>query len=121
MHPEPLAPVLPGHRVLDELVLLEVLGLAAGPEAGRPHLHAVLRALVPRELLEDRPSIILGRQAQQEASSLMMLATVCRQEPVALLCSYSNSGVPFIIQAVVLPIVGSEPPRADDLLTTITP
>jgi len=29
MDAQPLAPVLPRHRVLDELVLLEVLGLAA--------------------------------------------------------------------------------------------
>ena len=78
VHPEPLAPVLPRHGVLDELVLLEVLGLASRSTPSGPHLHPVLRALVPRELLEDRPSIILGRQAQQEASSLMMLATVCR-------------------------------------------
>ena len=48
MDAQPLAPVLPRHRVLDELVLLEVLGLATGSEAGRPHLHAVLRALVAR-------------------------------------------------------------------------
>ena len=78
VHPEPLAPVLPGHGVLDELVLLEVLGLAAGPEAGRPHLHAVLGPLVPRELLEDRPSIILGRQAQQEAASIIVFPPVRR-------------------------------------------
>ncbi len=57
MDAQTLAPVLPGHRVLDELVLLEVLGLATAPKAGRPHLHPVLRALVPRELLVDRPPI----------------------------------------------------------------
>ena len=78
MHPEPLAPVLPRHGVLDELVLLEVLGLATAPKAGRPHLHPVLRALVPRELLEDRPPIILGRQAQQEASSLIVFPPIRR-------------------------------------------
>ena len=78
VHPEPLAPVLPRHLVLDELVLLEVLRLATAAEAGRPHLHPILGPLVARELLEDRPSIILGRQAQQEAASLMMLAPIRR-------------------------------------------